>query len=126
MWGANAQLSTFSFTEVNVSHQSLKVNCIKVYNEIVNKRQIILGLQTSFAENSEISLEIKQYFCRPGMKSIPIYWTMWVTLEPLIGDIPLVWNIVHLLRKTLLENNWMGQAGLLDIAELVVYQIVSF
>eukprot|EP00073_Rattus_norvegicus_P037139 XP_008763231.2 PREDICTED: extended synaptotagmin-2 isoform X1 [Rattus norvegicus] len=45
--GANAHLSTFSFTKVDVGHQPLRVNGVKVYTENVDKRQIILDLQIS-------------------------------------------------------------------------------
>ena len=49
MEGANAYLSTFIFTKVNLGQQSLRVNRAKVYTKDVNKRQIVLGIQISFA-----------------------------------------------------------------------------
>uniref|UniRef100_A0A8C0ZQ54 Extended synaptotagmin-2 n=1 Tax=Castor canadensis TaxID=51338 RepID=A0A8C0ZQ54_CASCN len=98
--GANAHLSTFSFTKVDMGQQPLRVNGVKVYTENVDKRQIILDLQISFVGNCEIDLEIKRYFCRAGVKSIQIHGTMRVILEPLIGDMPLVGALsIFFLRK---------------------------
>lgn len=75
---------------VNVGQQPLRVNGVKVYTENVNRRQIPLGLQTSFAGGCKIDLEIKRYSCGAGVSSIQIDGTMWVTREPLMGDMPLV------------------------------------
>ncbi|ERE72592.1 extended synaptotagmin-2-like protein [Cricetulus griseus] len=117
--GANAHLSTFCFTRVDVGQQPLRVNGVKVYTENVDKRQIILDLQISFVGNCEIDLEIKRYFCRAGVKSIQIHGTMRVILEPLIGDMPLVGALsIFFLRKPLLEINWTGLTNLLDIPGL--------
>uniref|UniRef100_A0A803T5U2 C2 domain-containing protein n=1 Tax=Anolis carolinensis TaxID=28377 RepID=A0A803T5U2_ANOCA len=43
--GANNHLSTFSFTKIDIGHQPLRINGVKVYTENVDKRQIILDLQ---------------------------------------------------------------------------------
>ncbi|XP_004860373.1 extended synaptotagmin-2 isoform X2 [Heterocephalus glaber] len=117
--GANTHLGTFSFTKVDMGHQPLRVNGVKVYTENVDKRQIILDLQVSFVGNCEVDLEIKRYFCRAGVKSIQIHGTMRVILEPLIGDMPLVGALsLFFLRKPLLEINWTGLTNLLDIPGL--------
>ncbi|PKK32063.1 extended synaptotagmin-2, partial [Columba livia] len=98
--GANNHLSTFSFTKIDIGHQPLRINGVKVYTENVDKRQIILDLQISFVGNCEIDLEIKRYFCRAGVKSIQIHGTMRVILEPLIGDMPLIGALsLFFLRK---------------------------
>ncbi|RLW11222.1 hypothetical protein DV515_00001356 [Chloebia gouldiae] len=100
--GANNHLSTFSFTKIDIGHQPLRINGVKVYTENVDKRQIILDLQISFVGNCEIDLEIKRYFCRAGVKSIQIHGTMRVILEPLIGDMPLIGALsLFFLRKPL-------------------------
>ncbi|KAM9165148.1 extended synaptotagmin-2 isoform 1-T1 [Pangshura tecta] len=117
--GANHHLSTFSFTKIDIGHQPLRINGVKVYTENVDKRQIILDLQISFVGNCEIDLEIKKYFCRAGVKSIQIHGTMRVILEPLIGDMPLIGALsIFFLRKPLLEINWTGLTNLLDVPGL--------
>ncbi|XP_065256177.1 extended synaptotagmin-2 isoform X1 [Emys orbicularis] len=117
--GANNHLSTFSFTKIDIGHQPLRINGVKVYTENVDKRQIILDLQISFVGNCEIDLEIKKFFCRAGVKSIQIHGTMRVILEPLIGDMPLIGAIsIFFLRKPLLEINWTGLTNLLDVPGL--------
>ncbi|XP_074049347.1 extended synaptotagmin-2 isoform X3 [Macrotis lagotis] len=130
--GANAHLSTFSFTKIDMGHQPLRINGVKVYTENVDKRQIILDLQISFVGNCEIDLEIKRYFCRAGVKSIQIHGTMRVILEPLIGDMPLVGALsIFFLRKPLLEINWTGLTNLLDIpglnglSDTIILDIIS-
>ncbi|XP_016052421.1 PREDICTED: extended synaptotagmin-2 isoform X2 [Miniopterus natalensis] len=130
--GANAHLSTFSFTRVDMGQQPLRINGVKVYTENVDKRQIILDLQISFVGNCEIDLEIKRYFCRAGVQSIQIHGTMRVILEPLIGDVPLVGALsLFFLRKPLLEINWTGLTNLLDIpglnglSDTIILDIIS-
>ncbi|KAF6275947.1 extended synaptotagmin 2 [Rhinolophus ferrumequinum] len=130
--GANAHLSTFSFTKVDMGQQPLRINGVKVYTENVDKRQIILDLQISFVGNCEIDLEIKRYFCRAGVQSIQIHGTMRVILEPLIGDMPLVGALsLFFLRKPLLEINWTGLTNLLDIpglnglSDTIILDIIS-
>uniref|UniRef100_A0A8C5KY10 Extended synaptotagmin-2 n=1 Tax=Jaculus jaculus TaxID=51337 RepID=A0A8C5KY10_JACJA len=120
--GANTHLSTFSFTKVDMGHQPLRVNGVKVYTENVDKRQIILDLQISFVGNCEIDLEIKRYFCRAGVKSIQIHGTMRVILEPLIGDMPLVGALsIFFLRKPLMDI-WIKILGLSDT---IILDIIS-
>ncbi|XP_030405971.1 extended synaptotagmin-2 isoform X2 [Gopherus evgoodei] len=117
--GANNHLSTFSFTKIDIGHQPLRINGVKVYTENVDKRQIILDLHISFVGSCEIDLEIKRYFCRAGVKSIQIHGTMRVILEPLIGDMPLIGALsIFFLRKPLLEINWTGLTNLLDVPGL--------
>ncbi|XP_049654220.1 extended synaptotagmin-2 isoform X4 [Accipiter gentilis] len=130
--GANNHLSTFSFTKIDIGHQPLRINGVKVYTENVDKRQIILDLQISFAGNCEIDLEIKRYFCRAGVKSIQIHGTMRVILEPLIGDMPLIGALsLFFLRKPLLEINWTGLTNLLDVpglnglSDTIILDIIS-
>uniref|UniRef100_A0A8D0DP49 Extended synaptotagmin 2 n=1 Tax=Salvator merianae TaxID=96440 RepID=A0A8D0DP49_SALMN len=130
--GANSRLSTFSFTKIDLGHQPLRINGVKVYTENVDKRQIILDLQISFVGNCEIDLEIKRYFCRAGVKSIQIHGTMRVILEPLLGDMPLVGALsLFFLRKPLLEINWTGLTNLLDIpglnglSDTIILDIIS-
>ncbi|KAG8431335.1 hypothetical protein GDO86_019028 [Hymenochirus boettgeri] len=98
--GANAHLSTFSFTKIDMGSQPLRINGVKVYTENVDKRQIILDLQISFVGETEIDLEVKRYFCRAGVKSIQLHGTMRVILEPLIGDVPIIGALsIFFLRK---------------------------
>ncbi|XP_062981947.1 extended synaptotagmin-2 isoform X2 [Elgaria multicarinata webbii] len=130
--GANSHLSTFSFTKIDMGHQPLRINGVKVYTENVDKRQIILDLQISFVGNCEIDLEIKRYFCRAGVKSIQIHGTMRVILEPLLGDMPLIGALsLFFLRKPLLEINWTGLTNLLDIpglnglSDTIILDIIS-
>ncbi|XP_054847690.1 extended synaptotagmin-2 isoform X2 [Eublepharis macularius] len=130
--GASNHLSTFSFTKIDIGHQPLRINGVKVYTENVDKRQIILDLQISFVGNCEIDLEIKRYFCRAGVKSIQIHGTMRVILEPLLGDMPLIGALsLFFLRKPLLEINWTGLTNLLDIpglnglSDTIILDIIS-
>uniref|UniRef100_A0A8C8VJT6 Extended synaptotagmin 2 n=1 Tax=Pelusios castaneus TaxID=367368 RepID=A0A8C8VJT6_9SAUR len=130
--GANNHLSTFSFTKIDIGHQPLRINGVKVYTENVDKRQIILDLQISFVGNCEIDLEIKRYFCRAGVKSIQIHGTMRVIMEPLIGDMPLIGALsIFFLRKPLLEINWTGLTNLLDVpglnglSDTIILDIIS-
>ncbi|XP_067398797.1 extended synaptotagmin-2 isoform X2 [Emydura macquarii macquarii] len=130
--GANNHLSTFSFTKIDIGHQPLRINGVKVYTENVDKRQIILDLQISFVGNCEIDLEIKRYFCRAGVKSIQLHGTMRVILEPLIGDMPLIGALsIFFLRKPLLEINWTGLTNLLDVpglnglSDTIILDIIS-
>uniref|UniRef100_A0A8C1U8M6 Extended synaptotagmin-like protein 2b n=1 Tax=Cyprinus carpio TaxID=7962 RepID=A0A8C1U8M6_CYPCA len=44
---ANAHLSTFSFTKIDLGDQPLRINGVKVYSENVDRRQIIMDLQIS-------------------------------------------------------------------------------
>ncbi|XP_069504086.1 extended synaptotagmin-2 isoform X2 [Ambystoma mexicanum] len=130
--GANTHLSTFSFTKIDLGHQPLRIDGVKVYTENVDKRQIILDLQISFVGNCEIDLEVKRYFCRAGVKSIQLHGTMRVILEPLIGDMPLIGSVsLFFLRKPLLEINWTSLTNLLDIpglnglSDTIILDIIS-
>ncbi|KAM5157682.1 extended synaptotagmin-2 isoform 1-T1 [Mantella aurantiaca] len=130
--GANAHLSTFSFTKIDMGSQPLRVNGVKVYTENVDKRQIILDLKISFVGNTEIDLEIKRYFCRAGIKSIQLHGTVRVILEPLIGDIPIIGALsIFFLKKPLLDINWTGLTNLLDIpglngvSDTIILDIIS-
>ncbi|XP_038611573.1 extended synaptotagmin-2 [Tachyglossus aculeatus] len=130
--GANTHLSTFSFTKIDMGHQPLRINGVKVYTENVDKRQIILDLQISYVGNCEVDLAIKRYFCRAGVKSMQIHGTMRVILEPLIGDMPLVGALsIFFLRKPLLEINWTGLTNLLDVpglkglSDTIILDIIS-
>ncbi|TUI39870.1 Extended synaptotagmin-2 [Bagarius yarrelli] len=68
--GANAHLSSFCFSKIDMGDKPLRVNGVKVYNENIDKRQIIMDLQISFVGNTEIDVEIKKYYCRAGINSI--------------------------------------------------------
>ncbi|KPP60145.1 hypothetical protein Z043_121876, partial [Scleropages formosus] len=88
--GANPHLNTFGFTKVDLGDKPLRINGVKVYNENVDKRQIIMDLEISFAGNTEIDVDIKRYYCRAGIKSIQLQGVVRVIMEPLLGDVPLV------------------------------------
>ncbi|XP_041751949.1 extended synaptotagmin-2 isoform X2 [Coregonus clupeaformis] len=70
--GANAHLSSFCFTKIDMGDKPLRVNGVKVYTENVDKRQIIMDLEISFVGNTEIDVDIKKYYCRAGIKSIQV------------------------------------------------------
>lgn len=130
--GANAHLSTFSFTKIDMGTQPLRVNGVKVYTENVDKRQIILDLQISFVGNTEIDLEVKRYFCRAGVKSIQLHGTVRVILEPLLGDVPIIGALsLFFLKKPLLDINWTGLTNMLDIpglngvSDTIILDIIS-
>ncbi|XP_069815006.1 extended synaptotagmin-2 isoform X2 [Dendropsophus ebraccatus] len=130
--GANAHLSTFNFTKIDMGTQPLRVNGVKVYTENVDKRQIILDLQISFVGNTEIDLEVKRYFCRAGVKSIQLHGTVRVILEPLLGDIPIIGALsLFFLKKPLLDINWTGLTNMLDIpglngvSDTIILDIIS-
>lgn len=130
--GANAHLSTFSFTKIDMGTQPLRVNGVKVYTENVDKRQIILDLQISFVGNTEIDLEVKKYFCRAGVKSIQLHGTVRVILEPLLGDVPIIGALsLFFLKKPLLDINWTGLTNMLDIpglngvSDTIILDIIS-
>ena len=122
--GSKCHLNTFSFSKVNMGQQPLRVNGVKVYTRNVDKRQIILDLQVSVVWNHGVDLKIKLYFHRAGLKSIQIHGTVWVILEPLLGDVPLAGALpIFFLRKPHLVINWTKLTNLLD---WMVYQILSF
>ncbi|XP_066441449.1 extended synaptotagmin-2 isoform X3 [Eleutherodactylus coqui] len=130
--GANAHLSTFCFTKIDMGTQPLRVNGVKVYSENVDKRQVILDLQISFVGNTEIDLEVKRYFCRAGVKSIQLHGTMRVILEPLLGDVPIIGALsLFFLKKPLLDINWTGLTNMLDIpglngvSDTIILDIIS-
>lgn len=60
-----------------------------------------------------------KHFYKAGLKSIQIHGTMWMILEPLLGDMPLVGALsIIFLRNPLLEIHWTGLTNLLDIPGL--------
>uniref|UniRef100_A0AAY4A3V9 Extended synaptotagmin-like protein 2b n=1 Tax=Denticeps clupeoides TaxID=299321 RepID=A0AAY4A3V9_9TELE len=114
--GANPHLSTFCFTKVDMGDKPLRVNGVKVYNENVDKRQIIMDLQISFVGNTEINVDIQKYYCRAGIKSIQLHGVLRVVMEPLLGDMPLVGALsLFFMKKPLLDINWTGLTNMLDI-----------
>ncbi|XP_051990289.1 extended synaptotagmin-2-like isoform X2 [Xyrauchen texanus] len=114
--GANAHLSTFTFSKIDMGDKPLRVDGVKVYTENVDKRQIIMDLQISFVGNTEIDVDIKRYYCRAGIKSIQLNGVLRVIMEPLLGDMPLVGALsVFFLKKPLLDINWTGLTNMLDI-----------
>ncbi|XP_073692700.1 extended synaptotagmin-2-A-like [Garra rufa] len=116
---ANAHLSTFSFTKVDLGDKPLRINGVKVYSENVDKRQIIMDLQISYVGNTEIDVDVKRYYCRAGIKSIQLHGVLRVILEPLLGNMPLVGALsLFFLKKPLLDINWTGLTNILDIPGL--------
>ncbi|XP_051552773.1 extended synaptotagmin-2-like isoform X2 [Myxocyprinus asiaticus] len=114
--GANAHLSTFTFSKIDMGDKPLRVDGVKVYTENVDKRQIIMDLQISFVGNTEIDVDIKRYYCRAGIKSIQLNGVLRVIMEPLLGDMPLVGALsIFFLKKPLLDINWTGLTNMLDI-----------
>ncbi|XP_051989002.1 extended synaptotagmin-2-like [Xyrauchen texanus] len=116
---ANAHLSTFSFSKIDLGDKPLRINGVKIYTENVDKRQIIMDLQISFVGNTEIDVDVKRYYCRAGIKSIQLHGVLRVILEPLLGNMPLVGALsVFFLKKPLLDINWTGLTNILDIPGL--------
>ncbi|RVE61234.1 hypothetical protein OJAV_G00168660 [Oryzias javanicus] len=114
--GANPHLSSFCFTKIDMGDKPLRVNGVKVYTENIDKRQVIMDLQISFVGNTEIDVDIKKYYCRAGIKSIQLYGTLRVVMEPLLGDMPLIGALsVFFLQKPILDINWTGLTNVLDI-----------
>ncbi|KAK2900628.1 hypothetical protein Q8A67_008743 [Cirrhinus molitorella] len=114
--GANAHLSTFTFSKIDMGDKPLRVDGVKVYTENVDKRQIIMDLQISYVGNTEIDVDIKKYYCRAGIKSIQLNGVLRVIMEPLLGDMPLIGALsVFFLKKPLLDINWTGLTNMLDI-----------
>uniref|UniRef100_A0A8B9Z594 Extended synaptotagmin 2 n=1 Tax=Buteo japonicus TaxID=224669 RepID=A0A8B9Z594_9AVES len=108
--GANNHLSTFSFTKIDIGHQPLRINGVKVYTE---------NLYMKFLHNQEFN-------------ELEIHGTMRVILEPLIGDMPLIGALsLFFLRKPLLEINWTGLTNLLDVpglnglSDTIILDIIS-
>ncbi|XP_041697902.1 extended synaptotagmin-2 [Coregonus clupeaformis] len=117
--GANAHLSSFCFTKIDMGDKPLRVNGVKVYTENVDKRQIIMDLEISFIGNTEIDVDIKKYYCRAGIKSIQLQGVLRVVMEPLLGDMPLIGAVsVFFIKKPFLDINWTGLTNMLDIPGL--------
>ncbi|KAG9274714.1 extended synaptotagmin-2 [Astyanax mexicanus] len=117
--GVNSHLSTFTFTKIDLGDKPLRVNGVKVYTENVDKRQIIMDLQISFAANTEIDVDIKRYYCKAGIKSIQLHGVLRVVLEPLLGEMPLVGALsLFFLKKPLVDISWTGLTNILDIPGL--------
>ncbi|XP_057189431.1 extended synaptotagmin-2 isoform X2 [Triplophysa rosa] len=114
--GAHAQLSTFTFSKIDMGDKPLRIDGVKVYTENVDRRQIIMDLQISFVGNTEIDVDIKKYYCRAGIKSIQLNGVLRVIMDPLLGDMPLVGALsVFFLKKPFLDINWTGLTNMLDI-----------
>ncbi|KAL0966008.1 hypothetical protein UPYG_G00289480 [Umbra pygmaea] len=117
--GANAHLSTFCFTKIDMGDRPPRVNGVKVYTENVDKRQILMDLEISFAGNTEIDVDIKKYYCRAGIKSIQLHGVLRVVMEPLLGDMPLIGALsIFFLKRPVLDINWTGLTNMLDIPGL--------
>uniref|UniRef100_A0A4W4FNX1 Extended synaptotagmin-like protein 2a n=1 Tax=Electrophorus electricus TaxID=8005 RepID=A0A4W4FNX1_ELEEL len=98
--GANAHLSSFCFSKIDMGDKPLRINGVKVYTENVDKRQIIMDLQISFVGNTEIDVEIRKYYCKAGIKSIQLHGVLRVIMEPLLGNMPLIGALsVFFLKK---------------------------
>ncbi|XP_065122468.1 extended synaptotagmin-2 isoform X3 [Paramisgurnus dabryanus] len=114
--GAHGQLSTFTFTKIDMGDKPLRVDGVKVYTENVDRRQIIMDLQINFVGNTEIDVDIKKYYCRAGIKSIQLNGLLRVIMEPLLGDMPLIGALsVFFLKKPFLDINWTGLTNMLDV-----------
>ncbi|XP_057713098.1 extended synaptotagmin-2 [Corythoichthys intestinalis] len=114
--GASPYLSSFCFSKIDMGDKPIRVNGVKVYTDNVDKRQVIMDMQISFAGNTEINVDIKKYYCRAGIKSIQLHGVMRVVMEPLLGDMPLIGALsVFFLNKPLLDINWTGLTNILDI-----------
>ncbi|TRY66346.1 hypothetical protein DNTS_024336 [Danionella cerebrum] len=121
--GANAHLSTFTFSKIDFGDKPLRVDGVKVYTENVDRRQIIMDLQISFVGNTEIDVDIKKYYCRAGIKSIQLNGVLRVIMEPLLGDMPLIGALsVFFLKKPFLDINWTGLTNVLDVPGINVIQ----
>ncbi|XP_077580687.1 extended synaptotagmin-2 [Stigmatopora nigra] len=117
--GASPYLASFCFSKIDMGDKPIRVNGVKVYTENVDKRQVIMDLQISFAGNTEIDVDVKKYYCRGGIKSIQLHGVMRVVMEPLLGDMPLIGALsVFFLQKPLLDLNWTGLTNILDIPGL--------
>ncbi|XP_026876644.2 extended synaptotagmin-2-A isoform X1 [Electrophorus electricus] len=117
--GANAHLSSFCFSKIDMGDKPLRINGVKVYTENVDKRQIIMDLQISFVGNTEIDVEIRKYYCKAGIKSIQLHGVLRVIMEPLLGNMPLIGALsVFFLKKPMLDINWTGLTNILDIPGL--------
>ncbi|XP_041848463.1 extended synaptotagmin-2-like isoform X2 [Melanotaenia boesemani] len=113
---ANAHLSSFCFTKVDLGDKPPRINGVKVYTENVDKRQVIMDLQISFVGNTEIDVDIRKYYCRAGIKSIQLHGLLRVVLDPLLGDLPLVGAVTaFFLKRPILDINWTGLTNVLDI-----------
>uniref|UniRef100_A0A667YLE5 Extended synaptotagmin 2 n=1 Tax=Myripristis murdjan TaxID=586833 RepID=A0A667YLE5_9TELE len=120
--GANAHLSTFCFSKIDMGDKPLRVNGVKVYTENVDKRQIIMDLQISFVGNTEIDVDIKRYYCKAGIKSIQLHGVLRVVMEPLLGDMPLIGALsLFFLKKPLLDINWTGLIHSNGLIQDIIY-----
>ncbi|KAK1150993.1 extended synaptotagmin-1-like [Acipenser oxyrinchus oxyrinchus] len=115
---SNPHLQTFTFTKVNLGDKALRVIGMKAHTEM-DKRQVLLDMYVSYVGDVEISVEIKKYFCKAGVKGIQLHGMLRVILEPLIGDVPLVGAItMFFIQRPRLDINWTGITNLLDIPGL--------
>ncbi|KAJ3611722.1 hypothetical protein NHX12_021736 [Muraenolepis orangiensis] len=115
----HGQLSSFCFTNINLGDKPLRINGVKVYNENVDKHQIIMDLQVSFVGTTAVDVEVKRFFCRAGIKSIQLHGVLRVLMEPLLGDMPLVGALsLFFLKRPLLDITWTGLTNILDIPGL--------
>uniref|UniRef100_A0A8C2DQU0 Extended synaptotagmin-like protein 2a n=1 Tax=Cyprinus carpio TaxID=7962 RepID=A0A8C2DQU0_CYPCA len=95
--GANAHLSTFTFSKIDMGDKPLRVDGVKVYTENVDKRQIIMDLQ------------IRMY--STGNKHKHLNFAYIYILHNLY-----VLNIVTCVCfSQLLDINWTGLTNMLDI-----------
>nr|XP_014341078.1 PREDICTED: extended synaptotagmin-3-like [Latimeria chalumnae] len=87
--GSNLHLKGFTFTKVNLGEKALRITGVKAYTKEVDRRQVILDFQLSYAGDCEVNVEVKK-LCKAGVKGIQLHGTLRVILEPLIRDMPLV------------------------------------
>ncbi|XP_064420030.1 extended synaptotagmin-3-like isoform X2 [Latimeria chalumnae] len=113
--GSNLHLKGFTFTKVNLGEKALRITGVKAYTKEVDRRQVILDFQLSYAGDCEVNVEVKK-LCKAGVKGIQLHGTLRVILEPLIRDMPLVGAVtMFFIRRPVLEVNWTGLTNLLDV-----------
>nr|XP_015214151.1 PREDICTED: extended synaptotagmin-3 isoform X1 [Lepisosteus oculatus] len=128
---SSPHLKTFTFTKVHFGQKPLRVTGVKAYTEEVDKRQVILDLNLSYAGDVDIDAEVKKPITA-GVKGIQLTGLLRVILEPLTGQSPLVGGVtIFFIRRPQLDINWTGLTNLLDspalnnISEDAILNIIS-
>uniref|UniRef100_A0A672UJ07 Extended synaptotagmin 2 n=1 Tax=Strigops habroptila TaxID=2489341 RepID=A0A672UJ07_STRHB len=130
--GANNHLSTFSFTKIDIGHQPLRINGVKVYTENVDKRQIILDLQIRKSWKMVINpLLVRIYsdqVCFFSFSPCPPLTSSPLHPNPVSPPLP---SFSFLCNSQLLEINWTGLTNLLDVpglnglSDTIILDIIS-
>uniref|UniRef100_A0A803T3P6 Extended synaptotagmin 1 n=1 Tax=Anolis carolinensis TaxID=28377 RepID=A0A803T3P6_ANOCA len=115
---SNTHLQTFTFSKIDMGEKPLRVIGVKVHTGL-NKKQILLDLNISYAGDVQIDVEVKKFFCKAGVKGMQLHGMLRVILEPLIGNVPIVGALtMFFIRRPTLDINWTGMTNLLDIPGL--------